>query len=89
MPVVGRLGWVSAREARGRDEDKELALPALRAAGAEVEAVEWDDPGVWWESYDRVVLRSTWDYPQRLPDFLSWLESVAPPPNGWRCPAPA
>jgi glutathione synthase/RimK-type ligase-like ATP-grasp enzyme len=68
---------VSAQEARGRDEDEALALPALRDAGVDVEVVVWDDPAVRWESYDRVVLRSTWDYPQRLGEFLPWLELVA------------
>ena len=75
--MVRRLAWVSAREARGRDVDEPLALPALRAAGVEVEVVVWDDPAVRWASYDRVVLRSSWDYPQRLAEFLTWLESVA------------
>jgi glutathione synthase/RimK-type ligase-like ATP-grasp enzyme len=74
--MVGRLAWVSAHEARGRDEDEALALPALREAGVDVEVVVWDDPAVRWESYDRVVLRSTWDYPERLDRFLSWLEGV-------------
>jgi glutathione synthase/RimK-type ligase-like ATP-grasp enzyme len=68
---------VSAQEARGRDGDEALALPALRDAGVDVEVVVWDDPAVRWESYDRVVLRSTWDYPQRLGEFLPWLELVA------------
>jgi hypothetical protein len=68
---------VSAQEARGRDEDEALALPALRDAGVDVEVVVWDDSAVRWESYDRVVLRSTWDYPQRLGEFLLWLELVA------------
>jgi glutathione synthase/RimK-type ligase-like ATP-grasp enzyme len=75
--MVKRLAWVSAREALGRDEDEALALPALRDAGVQVEVVVWDDPAVRWASYDRVVLRSTWDYPQRLAEFLPWLEAVA------------
>ncbi|MEU4423269.1 hypothetical protein AB0F81_21800 [Actinoplanes sp. NPDC024001] len=75
--MIKRLAWVSAAEARGRDEDEELALPALRRAGVEVDVVVWDDPAVRWARYDRVVLRSTWDYPQRLEQFLAWLDSVA------------
>jgi hypothetical protein len=39
--------------------------------------VVWDDPAVRWESYDRVVLRSAWDYPQRLAAFQAWLDDVA------------
>lgn len=75
--MITRLAWVSATEARGQDPDEDLALPALKQAGLEVDVVVWDDPSVPWASYDRAVLRSTWDYPQRLDDFRSWLEQVA------------
>jgi glutathione synthase/RimK-type ligase-like ATP-grasp enzyme len=67
---------VTARQARGQDEDEPLAVGALRAAGLTVEVVDWDGAGVDWASYDRVVVRSTWDYSQRLPQFLDWLEVV-------------
>jgi hypothetical protein len=36
----------------------------------------WDDPAVAWEAYDRVVLRSVWDYTRHLDDFLAWCERV-------------
>jgi glutathione synthase/RimK-type ligase-like ATP-grasp enzyme len=36
----------------------------------------WDDPGVDWSSFDLVVVRSTWDYPDRREQFLSWAESL-------------
>lgn len=67
---------MTTQEARGRDEDEELAVTALRAAGVTVDVVDWDDPAVRWAGYERVVLRSTWDYPQRLGAFLAWLEAV-------------
>lgn len=74
--MITRLAWVSAAEARGRDEDEPLALPALRQAGIAVDVVVWDDPAVRWADYDRAVLRSTWDYPHRLQQFLAWLQAV-------------
>ena len=74
--MITRLAWVSAREARGRDEDEPLAVPALRQAGIAVDLVVWDDPAVRWADYDRTVLRSTWDYPQRIEQFVTWLETV-------------
>lgn len=73
---IDRLAWVTTREARGRDDDEPLALAALVRAGVTVDVVDWDDPAVDWATYDRVVLRSTWDYPQRLAEFLSWLDEV-------------
>ncbi len=74
--MIERLAWVTAREARGRDEDEPLALAALQRTGVSVEVLDWDDPDVNWSRFDRVVLRSAWDYPQRLDEFLSWLEQV-------------
>jgi hypothetical protein len=76
--VTSRLAWITAASVRGLDEDEPLALPALRGAGLEVDVVAWDDPDVRWASYDRAVLRSTWDYTTRLRPFLAWLEAVAP-----------
>ncbi len=38
----------------------------------------WDDPAVDWDGYDRVVLRSVWNYTKRIDDFLAWCERVGP-----------
>lgn len=67
---------MTARSARGRDHDEPVAVQALTAAGLVVEVVDWDDPAVDWAGYDRVIVHSTWDYSQRLPQFLAWLEAV-------------
>lgn len=75
--MIERLAWVTAREARGRDEDEPSALAALARTGVEVEVVDWDDADVDWAGFDRVVLRSAWDYPQRLSAFQEWLDRVA------------
>jgi glutathione synthase/RimK-type ligase-like ATP-grasp enzyme len=74
--VIGRLAWVTTQEARGRDEDEPLGLAALERAGVSVDVVDWDDHAVDWSLFDRVVLRSAWDYPQRLDEFSTWLEAV-------------
>lgn len=74
--MIRRLGWVTARAARGLDEDEPLAVEALRRAGVEVAVCDWDDPAVDWAGFERVVLRSAWDYPERLPEFLRWLDAV-------------
>ena len=48
--------------------------PVARELGADYRI--WDDPQVDWESYDRVVIRSTWDYTGRLEEFVSWVARV-------------
>jgi glutathione synthase/RimK-type ligase-like ATP-grasp enzyme len=74
--VIKRLGWVTTRGARGLDEDEPIALAALARTGVAVDVVDWDDPHTRWADYDRVVLRSAWDYTQHLQAFLGWLNGV-------------
>jgi glutathione synthase/RimK-type ligase-like ATP-grasp enzyme len=74
--VITSLAWVTARGARGLDEDEPVALAVLDRVGVRTEVVDWDDPEVDWARFDRVVLRSAWDYPERLPEFLAWLDRV-------------
>ncbi|HET8682637.1 MAG TPA: hypothetical protein VFM54_12315 [Micromonosporaceae bacterium] len=58
------------------DPDDQLLSEPLRRLGATAEPVAWDDPGVDWSAFDLAVLRSTWDYPQRLAEFLAWTATV-------------
>ena len=53
-----------------------LLVPALRAYGAQVEVAVWDDPGVAWGEADLVVVRTCWDYLDKLQAFLRWLEGL-------------
>jgi glutathione synthase/RimK-type ligase-like ATP-grasp enzyme len=55
--------------------DDRLAAAALRNAGIEVEAVQWD-ANVDWSRFAAVILRSTWDYHQRLDAFRAWLDAL-------------
>lgn len=71
-----RLAWVTSGRARGRDDDEPLALDALSALDADVDVVDWDDASVDWSRFDRVVIRSAWDYPERRADFEAWLATV-------------
>jgi hypothetical protein len=36
----------------------------------------WNDPAVDWSRFDRVVVRSTWDYTVRPAEFVAWAEQV-------------
>ena len=70
------VALVTARAARGLDEDMPPLTAALAGAGATAEVVDWDDPQVDWGRFDLVVPRSAWDYAERLPEFLAWAERV-------------
>jgi len=71
------VALVSARAARGLDEDMPPLLAAFAAAGVRAEIADWDDDGVEWGRYDAALLRSAWDYTERLGEFLAWVERTA------------
>ena len=75
--MARRIAWVTSAAARGTDPDEPLALAALRRRGVHVNVVDWHDPAVRWGDFDRAVLRSPWDYQQRTPEFLEWLDRAA------------
>ncbi|MFV0317356.1 MAG: RimK family alpha-L-glutamate ligase [Microthrixaceae bacterium] len=58
------------------DEDVPELTSALTAAGIRNAPAIWDDPDVAWSDADLVVVRSTWDYPLRLKEFLEWADRV-------------
>ncbi|MEW2292674.1 hypothetical protein ABZ719_08220 [Streptomyces sp. NPDC006743] len=76
MPRVA-LATYDPGAAPNRDRDLGPLLGALRAAGADADAVPWDDADADWASYDLVVIRSTWDYSWRAAEFAAWAERCA------------
>jgi O-ureido-D-serine cyclo-ligase len=71
------VALVTARPARGLDEDESPLYLALQTAGCTVEIAEWDDPKIDWASFDIALLRSTWDYVERVTEFLAWVEKAS------------
>jgi glutathione synthase/RimK-type ligase-like ATP-grasp enzyme len=70
---IPQLALVTAAAARDLDEDLPPLEAALRALpGIRTHVVNWDDRDVDWSTFDLALLRSTWDYSQRLPEFLAW-----------------
>lgn len=50
---------------------------ALARAGVPFERPVWDDPAVDWRRYGAVLIRTTWDYQDKLPAFRAWAARVA------------
>ena len=73
-----RIALVTAAAARNLDEDLAPLETAIRAVGVAPSIVEWDDATIGWYAFDLVVLRSTWDYSLRLPEFLRWVDRISP-----------
>jgi glutathione synthase/RimK-type ligase-like ATP-grasp enzyme len=71
------IALVTARAARGLDEDEPPLHMALQTAGCSIQSVEWDDARIDWASFDVALLRSAWDYAERITEFLSWVQRAS------------
>jgi hypothetical protein len=54
-------------------EDDRLLANALAARGHTPVPAIWSEPSVDWNAFDGIVLRSPWDYFERVPEFRRWL----------------
>ena len=68
-----RIALVTAQAARDLDDDLPPLESTLRNRGAAVVRVDWDDVDAPWQTFDMALLRSPWDYTQRLSEFLDWI----------------
>ncbi|MFB7370096.1 RimK family alpha-L-glutamate ligase [Streptomyces sp. NPDC056222] len=73
---TARIAIVTSEAYADLDEDLPLIVEALRADGFAAEAVAWDADSADWGGYDLAVIRSTWDYADRLDEFLAWAEDA-------------
>ncbi|WP_062527117.1 ATP-grasp domain-containing protein [Demequina rhizosphaerae] len=71
--MTARIAIVTTRELPVPDADEDLLLPHLPEAAL----VAWDDPEVDWSAYEVAILRSTWNYHDRLDEFLAWARSAS------------
>lgn len=73
---VPSVAVVTAARLPNGMEDTEGLMAALAARGGRADLLVWSDPDVPWETYDRVLLHSPWDYSEHITDFGRWLERV-------------
>ncbi len=45
--------------------------------GVTISQPAWDDPAIDWAAFDGVLVRTTWDYTERIAEYLAWAERVA------------
>jgi glutathione synthase/RimK-type ligase-like ATP-grasp enzyme len=58
------------------DDELPLLVDAATKRGHQAEVCSWDDPAVDWNSFDKVVVRSCWDYTGRRDQFVNWARSI-------------
>jgi glutathione synthase/RimK-type ligase-like ATP-grasp enzyme len=75
-----RIAFVTTDDPHVLEEDVDRPLhdAAFKRAGVALEHPFWWDTAVRWDEFDLIVLRSPWDYSERITEFRAWLDSVAP-----------
>ncbi len=58
------------------DDEAPALTDALAGRDVDTRPAVWEDQSVDWAAFDLVVVRSTWDYPDRREQFLAWAESL-------------
>ncbi len=71
-----RIGIATCRNLPDWEVDDHPFHAALLARGARIERPAWDDPHADWGAFDTVLIRTTWDYMDRVDEFVAWAEHV-------------
>src|SRR5437762_7887902 len=86
--AVRTVAFATSRQSPTLTDDDRLAADALSRRGIDVEAAAWDAPDVDWARFDRVVIRSTWDFHLRPDIYARWIRTFLDRPQQlWNPPA--
>jgi glutathione synthase/RimK-type ligase-like ATP-grasp enzyme len=69
------------------DPDLGRLREALITRDVDVDVARWDDAAVDWSNAPVTVLRSPWDYVERLEEFLAWVDRAGGATALWNPPA--
>jgi glutathione synthase/RimK-type ligase-like ATP-grasp enzyme len=75
VQVTRRIAVATWSNPDYRDPEARLVADELGRRGHDAVVVPWDS-GLDWTAFDLVAIRSTWDYFERLGEFLDWAELV-------------
>ena len=57
--------------------EESLIISRLLERGVKCKRVEWDNPQFDWGNCKLALFRTTWDYYEKLPEFLNWLSKTS------------
>jgi glutathione synthase/RimK-type ligase-like ATP-grasp enzyme len=73
---IGPVVLATCAAVAGQEPEDLQVIESLRRLGIEALHVAWDDPDFDWLTVPLTVVRSTWDYPARRTEFLTWADRL-------------
>ena len=70
-----RIALATCEELPDLDPDDQPLVDLFHKAGFEATPTIWSDPTVNWSDFDHIIIRNTWDYTNRLAEFLAWAKA--------------
>ena len=72
-----KIAWITSEETHPATPDDIVAIEYLRKQGYHVDSVVWEvSPAHRLKGYDLVIIRSPWDYSQKIEYFNMWLNQL-------------
>lgn len=75
IAYVGYKAQEKLTQGVSNDEDSEL-LFFLQQKGLQIDFVVWNDDTINWGNYNLILIKSPWDYHEKISLFYSWLENI-------------
>lgn len=72
-----RVALATMDDLPSHEHDDRPLVAAMQACAGAVDEPSWSDPDYDWAACDAVLLRTTWDYQERLEEFLGWVDRIA------------
>lgn len=66
----------TGKYASGVENEDDILLEFLKGKGLEITREIWNDPTVNWDNFDLAVLKSPWDYFDKINEFYEWLNKL-------------
>ncbi len=73
--VSPRIALATCEALPDLDLDDQPLVDLFRKIGIEATPAIWSDPTISWSDFDHIIIRNTWDYTNRLEEFLAWAKA--------------
>lgn len=70
-----QIALATCEELPDLDPDDQPLVEHFHKMGIEATPAIWSDPTINWAGFDHIIIRNTWDYTNRLEEFLTWVKT--------------